>query len=1733
MKCMKRWLGIMLSVMLAAGSLQVPVYAAETGETAAEAAVEEFIEIADELEAEEPKVILAEEEPAEEPSGEMDSADEAVKEEAIKDETIKDEVVEEEAEYGTIEDIGTPEAAQGQTEDDVELPMNNADSEIFDEAAAEAVKDKEQAIDEGETIGSIWLSDITPVETSGYYYYDEQIRNIERSDYSCAVEFDASYNTSAKFDLFGLYDSFTGTVCTGVNTGSGVFTMSIYGDGELLREISSVSHDNNNYTLFKVDVSGVKELEIRSENSGSWANGWVYIADGLLVKYQNENGIPDLEWQEHIFRVITHTASFGQAEEECEAIGGHLATIMSAEENNAIAQYLRTFYMGGSYMIGLYDAAGSEGQWDTWVTGEPVTYSNWGSGQPDWTGQTICAINTEANTSYGWDVGEWDNGWDGDFHFICEWDDSNVLSPEVIEIFTAEDLKNVSNNLSGHYRLMEDINLSVLEEDWEPIGNDDPFTGTFDGNGHTINNLRIDNDGYYQGLFGITDGAAIEKLSVNGIIHGGTFVGGIVGLCQNTELSYCINNVSAEGTDQIGAIAGRLAGGSINYCMNTAAVTASSRGCGGITGDIYPSGSVANCLNLGNVFGGNDLTGGITGGSTDGSIAACVNAGDVTCQRGRAGAIAGDNASYAGERENNYFLQTEEINAGYGVVGEESGTFASITDEKVTGLKKIIFSGNGTSGRVQIKLDDIYAGNVGKELYISVEISSNTLSPDSSNMTWRITSADHNVGDSSIEWGSLSVITAGEDSYIASKPVTISAAGKFNLTVSFGGTTGTAEVVISNGNLKITPASTKKGYSYAGNVKADNTFTMTLDKSEETPQKSDFHFNIKRTDNLTETPSQSVSDPDVEIKDIKETSDRKYEISFSYKPDETGFYGLTVTYKDNIDDTELMVYDSNLLEKLEKDLDKTVKSYYTSYGKRVKAEVNRVKKEENKKTDYVLLAQELMKDSSNLMNGTAIGDPNVDADSVRLCAFEAYGRSIENVLSNKGIKFDEIDNDTAVTNITNAVINYLRINANNSKKEIMLDSKAVIDGKEYDVKASWIILVKSGSIKLIVEDHGREIGQYMYSITTQKQIESSVADYLNALKELNKSGWENAAEEYYGALVDLLGWDILEEIDAERQEVLKEAADDIIEALESHGIKNIVDNVKTGRNYYKQAKQILDKVKNAKTVIKSGTTKPTDKLTSIYEITNINTNTAECGDCSKDIYELLKQSEEKWRDYMKEYFTTGTIKDLETENLLDTMQNGLKNIFKCPVSITVIDPSGQTVGYVGDDDLWFSDPIFIEEEGEAKIIYTPKEAGYVFDVVGTDDGQVSYTVKGLTDGNFTGEYFNYYDIQVEKGTRIHVEILNDSVHSSNDVSVTCEEEVFQPEVSDITTVKNVHVNYDSDKGTVTGSGSFMAGDMATVIAEPLEGHYFGGWYDGDDLKTFSKEYQFEVRKDMTLTATFSPINYEEPEEEVDITDAEVSGIINKKYTGSPIEQSITVKSDGIELSAGTDYKVEYSDNTNPGTATVTIKGIGNYIGSITRTFLILPGKTTRGDMFNLANNVKVTWKEVPGAKYYKVYREGITDKKETQKEPVIVTERLIGWDSKPGLTNGHAYRYKVVASLTGAGDSSGDSTLSYSKLMYRLKTVVIRSAKNTAPGKVTVKYDKTTSGDSYVLQYCERQDMVGAKTKVVLGANSTSYVIGGLKKGKTYYISIRVRKKVNGIDYYTTFGVPKKVIITK
>ncbi len=75
-------------------------------------------------------------------------------------------------------------------------------------------------------------------------------------------------------------------------------------------------------------------------------------------------------------------------------------------------------------------------------------------------------------------------------------------------------------------------------------------------------------------------------------------------------------------------------------------------------------------------------------------------------------------------------------------------------------------------------------------------------------------------------------------------------------------------------------------------------------------------------------------------------------------------------------------------------------------------------------------------------------------------------------------------------------------------------------------------------------------------------------------------------------------------------------------------------------------------------------------------------------------------------------------------------------------------------------------------------------------------------------------------------------------------------------------------------------------------------------------------------------------------EKINIESADVTGVIDKIFTGSEILQNVTVQLDGYELTEGTDYKVTYENNIQPGEATVKITGEGNYTGTITVTFVI-------------------------------------------------------------------------------------------------------------------------------------------------------------------------------------------------
>ncbi|MBP5354270.1 MAG: hypothetical protein J6Y67_03920 [Lachnospiraceae bacterium] len=63
-------------------------------------------------------------------------------------------------------------------------------------------------------------------------------------------------------------------------------------------------------------------------------------------------------------------------------------------------------------------------------------------------------------------------------------------------------------------------------------------------------------------------------------------------------------------------------------------------------------------------------------------------------------------------------------------------------------------------------------------------------------------------------------------------------------------------------------------------------------------------------------------------------------------------------------------------------------------------------------------------------------------------------------------------------------------------------------------------------------------------------------------------------------------------------------------------------------------------------------------------------------------------------------------------------------------------------------------------------------------------------------------------------------------------------------------------------------------------------------------------------------------------------------ISDVEYYGEPVDFDISITFNGVKLTRGTDYTLTFENNDRPGMASVTIKGIGNYTGSVTAKFRI-------------------------------------------------------------------------------------------------------------------------------------------------------------------------------------------------
>ncbi len=98
--------------------------------------------------------------------------------------------------------------------------------------------------------------------------------------------------------------------------------------------------------------------------------------------------------------------------------------------------------------------------------------------------------------------------------------------------------------------------------------------------------------------------------------------------------------------------------------------------------------------------------------------------------------------------------------------------------------------------------------------------------------------------------------------------------------------------------------------------------------------------------------------------------------------------------------------------------------------------------------------------------------------------------------------------------------------------------------------------------------------------------------------------------------------------------------------------------------------------------------------------------------------------------------------------------------------------------------------------------------------------------------------------------------------------------------------------------------------------------------------------------------------------------ATITAIKDQVQTGKALKPSVQVKLNGKVLKSGTDYTVSYKNNKKAGKATVTVKFKGNYTGSKTSSFIIIPSKVSIKNPSTSKKSITVKYSKVSGAKYY-------------------------------------------------------------------------------------------------------------------------------------------------------------------
>jgi hypothetical protein len=248
---------------------------------------------------------------------------------------------------------------------------------------------------------------------------------------------------------------------------------------------------------------------------------------------------------------------------------------------------------------------------------------------------------------------------------------------------------------------------------------------------------------------------------------------------------------------------------------------------------------------------------------------------------------------------------------------------------------------------------------------------------------------------------------------------------------------------------------------------------------------------------------------------------------------------------------------------------------------------------------------------------------------------------------------------------------------------------------------------------------------------------------------------------------------------------------------------------------------------------------------------------------------------------------------------------------------------------------------------------------------------------------------------------------------------------------------------------------------------------------------------------------YSQGGWGKPNPVVPIEKVYVSSIDNETYTGKAITPAISVTYNLATLIDGTDYTVAYTNNTNAGKATITLTGIGNYTGTTTANFDILPASVS---VYNVAPVKNQTYSGKAKTPSLTVKHGSKTLKLGIDYIVKHSTRKFVG---------------KATITIIGKGNYVGTKTVTFKILPKKT------SVSKLTVGKKQIKatWKKVSGTTKYEVRYRVKGSNKW-ETKSVSG-KTNSLKITKLKKGKTYQVQVRSYKTVSRAKYYSAWSATK------